>query len=206
MNLNEEFNVASSGQKIFTPSKRNLSDLDWRGNITPSILPVYRSQEYEPQAPPRPRLESREETFELLMADPVYYARFVAKVEENNKRERLHRMELEKAKEQAQNDLVRKRLERANVEAKRDSELRRERTTSSWNLNSFSMGKNEDDNSVYSQGSQKLTDIIGKTKRESKGFNPLDYSSRKSSHVDPKEHVRHLSDISDSDDEIVLVP
>ncbi len=131
MNLNEEVNVASSGQKIFTTSKRNLSDLDWRGNITPSILPVYRSQEYEPETPPRPRLESREETFELLMADPVYYARFVAKVEENNKRERLHRMELEKAKEQAQKVLVREEFVRADVEANRDSEHRRERTISS---------------------------------------------------------------------------
>ncbi len=57
------------------------------------------------------------------MADPVYYARFVAKVEENNKRERLHRMELEKAKEQAQKVLVREELVRADVEANRDSEL-----------------------------------------------------------------------------------
>ncbi len=96
MNLEQEFNIAATERN--TSSRRYLSDLDWRGNITPSILPIYRSQEYEPQMPPRPRLESREETFELLMAHPVYYARFRERVEENKERERLQTIEMEEAK------------------------------------------------------------------------------------------------------------
>ncbi len=195
MNLEQEFNVAATEQN--TSSRRDLSDIDWRSNITPSILPVYPSQEYELQTPQRLRL-SIEEAFESIMADPVYYARFRARVEENNERERLQTIEMKEAKVQARTDLVRERLERAEAEARRDAA---QRISSSWYPDSFPKDNNEDDKDIYNPGIQWPTDVIGKKKRESKGFNPLDYSSRKSSHVDQEEHVKDLSDISDSDDE-----